>query len=116
MSVHGEYERTLENLILHLGKLPADAGPRWTNAFSALRIQHQPDLSTAARESLALLERMGAELPALSNTAPEDDGSLGREGEHRSGAIPPGNILNETASHLRAHCQAILGVSGQQGR
>ncbi len=106
MSVHGEYERTLENLILHLGQLPADSGPRWVDAFSKLRLKDQPDLSTAARESLALLDDISAQIPAVFITG----GGGGKQG---ASTEPLGNILDETASHLRAHCQAILGVSGQ---
>lgn len=106
MSVHGEYERTLENLILRLGQLPADSGARWVDSFSALRLKHQTDLSTAARESLALLQRISAEIPTLFTES-------GGNPEQTTNAEPRGNILDETASHLRAHCQAILGVSGQ---
>ena len=105
MSVHGEYERTLENLILRLGQLPTESGRRWVDAFSALRMKHQPDLSTAAHESLAVLERISAELPTL----PEIGSGAGHA--QSASAEPRGNILIETTSQLRAHCQAILGVS-----
>jgi hypothetical protein len=110
MSVHGEYERSLENLILRLRPLPSAAGKAWIDAFSALRMQHQPDLSTAARETLALLERLESELPRLA-------GDESKEAGAREGAAPGprGNILRETASHLRAHCEAVLGVSGLSG-
>lgn len=100
MSVHGEYERSLENLILHLDQLPSESGHAWVKAFGALRMNAQPDLSTASRECLALIDRILREIPALSQA----DDACGTE-------LPHGNILGESASHLRAHCQAILGVS-----
>ncbi|MFK7896755.1 MAG: hypothetical protein AB8G23_13015 [Myxococcota bacterium] len=107
MSVHGEYERTLANLILRLRPLPPETGEPWIAAFSDLRMEHQSDLSTAARESLALLERFESD-PDLPGTPDLDPQSASFDASERG---PQGNILRETAAHLRSHCEAILGVT-----
>ena len=85
MSVHGEFGRSLENLLAAVEMLPpAQAAPHRA-ALERARMSDQPDLSSAARAALEAL-------PALR------------------GVETPGHRLDELCEHLEAHCRAILGA------
>lgn len=85
MSVHGEYARALENVIAVVEMLePAAAAPH-REALLRARLDHQPDLSSAARTARAALRDLSA---------------IDVDGER----------LPTVAAHLDAHCRAILGL------
>lgn len=85
MSVHGEFGRTLEQVIDALGATSHARGRDWRAALEAARLDRQPDLSSAARAALAVSE-------ALADDA---------EAEPR---------IAQVADHLDRHCRVILGL------
>jgi len=95
LSVHGEYNRSLESLLSDVRKLDSNSTDAWVSALEESRSSQAPDLSTAASRCLAVLERIDTDR-SLSNT---------------SGVGPDLDPLREPFLHLRAHCRAILGIS-----
>lgn len=85
MSVHGEFSRSLEGV---LEVLRSDAerytGP-WSARLEAARLDTQPDLSSAARAALSVIEDM--------TSSPER--------------------LTSVTEHLAALCRVILGLDPQ---
>ncbi len=83
MSVHGEFGRALESVIDVLRASPATPEANaWRAALEGARLDAQPDLSSAARAALAIVDGMDG--------APERVAAL--------------------AEHLARHCRVILGL------
>ena len=85
MSVHGEYGRALEGVIDAVGASRHPDAPAWRGGLEGARLAARPDLSDAARASLAILEAIAA-----SADVPER--------------------LSDRAEHLDRHCRVILGL------
>jgi hypothetical protein len=83
MSVHGEFSRTLEGVIdvLRSSHEPPEADA-WRKALEEARLDTQPDLSSAARAALAIVDGLNA---------------------------PPERVAI-LAEHLARHCRVILGL------
>ena len=96
MSVHGEYNRSLEALLISVRRLRDETlGGEWADALEAARSGRHADLSTAATACLDALESMDAASELSSPT----------------GASSEVDSLREPYQHLMAHCRSILGVS-----
>jgi hypothetical protein len=86
VSVHSEYSRALESFLDRLrGLTPAESAP-WIAALEASRIGAHPNLSSAARACLDVLESIQRDARAMQ----------------ASGLRDPQDILE-------AHCRIILG-------
>lgn len=83
MSVHGEYSRSLENLIAALQPLEDTQGRSWQKSLESARLDSQPDLSAAAR----------AAEQAAAAIAPS----------------PPAPHVEALRDHLLALCASVLG-------
>lgn len=95
MSVHSEYGRALEALMLCVQRLETDTGRDWVAGLTQARSSQNPDLSTAATVCLQVLDSIDAER-SLSSSAP-----IG----------PDLDPLREPFAHLHAHCRAVLGTA-----
>jgi hypothetical protein len=84
LSVHSEYSRALESLIACVRALDRPDRERWLERLTNARVDHNPDLSTAARTSLE----------AVSDLAETDVASP---------------RVADASANLRAHCRMILG-------
>jgi len=97
MSVHGEYDRALEALLTALERLETGDARDWAAGLTQARSSQNPDLSTAAKVCMRVLDSLDAQR-ALSSNA-----QIG----------PDLDPLREPFVHLRAHCRAVLGTSDQ---
>jgi len=95
MSVHSEYGRTLESLLICVQRLETRAANAWAAGLINARSSQNPDLSTAAKACLCVLESIDAER-SLSSCA-----QIG----------PDLDPLREPFALLHAHCLAVLGRS-----
>jgi hypothetical protein len=95
MSVHGEYGRALEALLICVQRLDTAAAKQWAAGLTQARSSQNPDLSTAARACMRVLDSIDAER-SLSSRA-----QIG----------PDLDPLREPFAHLYAHCRAVLGIS-----
>ena len=86
MSVHSEYARALETMLDRLRSLSHPEVESWLEALTAARVGARPDLSSAARECLRILESIA-----------HDPKARAAEG------------LREPRERLEAHCRSILG-------
>ena len=93
MSVHGEYGRALEVLLICVQRIDNAAARDWADGLANARAAQNPDLSTAARTCLRVLDAIDAE-GVLSAPA---------------GIGPDADALREPYQHLLAHCHAVLG-------
>ena len=85
MSVHSEYGRALETLIASLRALNGADRETWLSRFVEARVDRQPDLTAAARHSVAAVRDLAATDPAPR--------------------------LVEASNNLLAHCRMILGTT-----
>ena len=85
MSVHGEFGRALEQVIHALGATTHARGEDWRARLEGARLDRQPDLSSAAREALAVSDEVAGSPDA----------------ERR---------VVDVADHLDRHCRVILGL------
>lgn len=94
MSVHSEYGRALEALLLCVQKLEGEAAGEWAADLIRARSSQHSDLSAAAKACLPILESIDAErsLSSHSQIGPDLD------------------PLREPFAHLHAHCRAVLGI------
>ena len=83
MSVHGEYSRALETLIVAVRALEAADREPWLQRFTEARVDRQPDLSAAARQSVEVIRDL-----ETTQSAPR---------------------IVDLCANLLAHCQMILG-------
>jgi hypothetical protein len=97
MSVHGEYSRALEALLVCVQRLEGDSASQWAGGLTNARSSQQPDLSSAAKACLVVLDAIDSER-ALSS--PPDIG-------------PDADPLRGPFGSLRAHCHALLGTPDQ---
>ena len=97
MSVHSEYGRALEALLTAVRRLDTAAAKDWAAGLTQARSSQYPDLSTAAKVCMRVLDSIDAQR-SLSSNAP-----IG----------PDLDPLREPFVHLRAHCRAVLGTSDQ---
>ena len=95
MSVHGEYSRALETMLVSLRRLEEEGAKEWTEALLRARVDGGLDLSTAARDCLLVLESIDATRD-LSSPA-----GIGSETDP----------LREPFQHLLLHCRSVLGSS-----
>jgi hypothetical protein len=95
MSVHGEYGRALEALMICVQRLDTAAGSRWATELAQVRSSQSLDLSTAAKACMRVLDSIDAERSLSSPTPPGPD-------------LDP---LREPFVHLQAHCRAVLGMT-----
>ncbi|MBJ22832.1 MAG: hypothetical protein CL933_25760 [Deltaproteobacteria bacterium] len=86
MSVHGEYSRALETLIACVRTLDRPDRESRIEQLANARVDRNPDLSTAARNSLEALRDL-AETEATPTR------------------------IAEASTHLLSHCRIILGTS-----
>lgn len=95
MSVHAEYGRALEALLLCVQRLDSAAGKQWATGLIQARSSQNPDLSSAAKSCMQVLDSIDAKrsLSSLAHPGPDLD------------------PLREPFAHLRAHCRAVLGIS-----
>lgn len=84
LSVHGEYSRALENVVVCVRALDRPERSDWLDALEGARLSAHPDLSSAARAALSTVSVL-----------------------HQT---PAGERLTDVVSHLEAHCRAILGL------
>lgn len=84
MSVHGEYSRALETLIVCVRAVDRPERTSWLERLENARVDGSPDLSTAARRSLEALR----DLSAIELGSPR---------------------VSEALENLRSHCRVILG-------
>ena len=107
MSVHGEFHRALRNLCHRLSESEFLIGEGWLARLEGVQAEANRDLSAAARTSIALLGRLESDLADASRrlgsalAAPE--------------SLPSLELLRDACHHLRAHCDAILGVGPEGG-
>lgn len=95
MSVHSEYGRALEALLMSVQRLETAAAIDWAAGLIQARVSQQKDLSTAAKICLRVLDSIDTER-SLS----------------RKAAIGPDvDPLREPFARLQAHCRAVLGTS-----
>lgn len=94
MSVHGEYSRAIQSLLTIVEKLEVGDSKKWVGAINQVRSSQHPDLSSAARACVQLLEALDAErgLSSIQEIGPDSD------------------PLREPFFHLLGHCKAILGL------
>jgi hypothetical protein len=97
MSVHGEYDRALEALLTSVQRLETVAARDWAAALTQARSSQNPDLSTAAKACMRVLDSIDAQRSLSSNA------HVG----------PDPDPLREPFVHLRAHCRAVVGTSDQ---
>lgn len=95
MSVHGEYARALEALLICVQRLETATAEQWATGLTQARSSQNPDLSSAAKACMRVLDSIEAER-SLSSPAP---------------AGPDLDPLREPFVHLRGHCRAVLGIS-----
>jgi len=98
MSVHSEYGRALEALLIGLQRLDTPDARDWETALISARASLNPDLSTAAM----LCERV---LDAIDR---------GRSLSRGTDIGPDLDPLREPYLHLRAHCRAVLGLGAER--
>ena len=95
MSVHGEYGRALEALLISVQRLETATAKQWATGLIQARASQNPDLSSAAKACMRVLDSIDAER-SISSPAP---------------AGPDLDPLREPFATLRAHCRAVLGIS-----
>jgi hypothetical protein len=93
MSVDGEYSRALEALLVCVQRVADHSTSDWVQGLRDARSSQHPDLSSAAKKCLLVLDLIDAER-ALSST---------------SGIGPDPDPLREPFVRLHAHCHALLG-------
>jgi hypothetical protein len=98
MSVHSEYARALNALLLGLSRLDTAEARDWAEALGKARSSQNPDLSTAATLCVDVLDTI--------------DEARSYSAEARIG--PDLDPLREPYLQLRAHCRAVLGVSAEE--
>jgi len=84
LSVHSEYSRALESLIACVRALDRPDRESWLERLTNARVDHNPDLSTAARTCLEAVH----DLTETDVVSPR---------------------VADASANLRAHCQMILG-------
>ena len=97
MSVHSEYSRALETLLVCVQRLADNSASDWVQGLRDARAGQHPDLCTAAKKCLVVLDAIDVER-ALSST---------------TGIGPDPDPLREPFGSLRAHCHALLGTPDQ---
>ncbi len=95
MSVQNEYGRALEALLICVQRLEISVANDWAAGLMKARTSQNPDLTTAAKACLCVLESIDAER-SLSSRA-----QIG----------PDLDTLRGPYVHLHAHCRAMLGTS-----
>ena len=95
MSVHAEYSRALEALLICVQRLETAAAEQWVIGLTQARSSQNQDLSSAAKACMRVLDSIEAER-SFSSPAP---------------AGPDLDPLREPFANLRAHCRAVLGTS-----
>jgi hypothetical protein len=99
MSVHGEYARALEALLICVQRLETATANDWASGLAEARSSQNPDLSTAAAACMRVLDAIDVERSLSS----------------RPGIGPDVDPLREPFAHLHAHCRAVLGTSDEPG-
>ncbi len=94
MSVHGEYARALEALLICVKQLDSPHARVWASDLAESRTSQNADLSAAARACSRVLDAIDAERSLSSAKRPG----------------PDSDPLREPFLSLRAHCRAILGL------
>ena len=94
MSVHSEYGRALEALLISVQRLETASAISWTTQLTQARVSQHPNLSTAAKNCLRVLDSINAERSLSS----------------KAGIGPDADPLREPFAHLQAHCRAVLGA------
>ncbi len=95
MSVHGEYGRALEALLSCVQRIDDATARDWADGLANARATQNPDLSTAAKTCLRVLDAIKTE-GVLSTPA---------------GIGPDTDALREPYLHLLAHCRMVLGTA-----
>lgn len=95
MSVHAEYGRALEALLICVQRLETRVANDWASGLMKARASQHSDLSTAAKDCVCVLQSIDAKrsLTSCAQIGPDLD------------------PLREPFLHLHAHCLAILGTS-----
>ena len=94
MSVHGEYSRALEALLVCVQRLADNPASDWVQGLRDARAGQHPDLCAAAKKCLVVLDAIDVER-ALSST---------------TGIGPDPDPLREPFANLRALCHVLLGI------
>lgn len=89
MSVHGEYSRALENVVVCVRAIDRPEREAWLASLEGVRLGAQPDLTTAARSALEVLGEVDP--TARSNER-----------------------LSAVCAHLASHCRVVLGLPAEE--
>jgi hypothetical protein len=94
MSVHSEYSRALEALLSCLEAIDGAEAVIWSDDLRNARSGRNPDLSTAAKAALHVLDAIDQARGLLASR----------------GIGPDADAVRAPSEHLRAHCVSVLGA------